>query len=79
MSSYSMFDSLLLAEARKEAKEKGVTLPKRIVALKMGGQQWAVQADFPHNFDHYVSASSASDAKAKWIRQLIDAAQQEGK
>jgi hypothetical protein len=67
------FSSLLLAEARAEAKRQGIILPFGIVALKVGRSQWAVQADHPHNFDHYVSASCAAEAKAKWIGQLIDA------
>lgn len=77
MSRYSTFDRLLLKEARAEAARLGVKLPTRICALKVGRQQYAVQADFPHNFDHYVKASSASEAKAEWISQLIEAARPE--
>jgi len=66
-----VFDGLLLAEARKEAKRIGLTLPTGICALKVGRRQYAVQADPPHNFDHYESASSVSEAKAAWINRLI--------
>ena len=74
MSRYSNFDGLLLATARAEARRLKVALPTRICALKVGRQQYAVQADWPHNFDHYVKASSVSEAKAVWIGQLIDKA-----
>lgn len=69
---YSAFDSAMLKHARAEAQRLGVKLPLRMVAIKVGRQQYVVQADFPHNFDHYVRAQSASEAKAKWI-QLIEA------
>ena len=73
MSQQSMLASLLLKEARAKAARLGVKLPAHIRAFKVGRSLYAVQADFPHNFDHYVSASSVSEAKAEWISQLIDA------
>jgi len=69
-----MFDNALLSEARVEARRLGLKLPTGICALKVGRQQYAVQANAPHNYDHYESASSVSEAKAKWIYRLIDRA-----
>jgi hypothetical protein len=64
------FCQSLLRLAREEAKEKAVSIPKRITALRADRHQFFIEADGMKG--EYVSGDCAYEAKAKFIHLLID-------
>ncbi len=64
------FCRILLQQARAEASDKGVTVPRRITALSDGNGQFFMEADGVTG--EYVSADCAYEARAKYINSLID-------
>jgi len=63
------FCRILLRNARKEAKEQSVAIPKGITALSDGNGQWFMEADGVTGV--YVSADCGYEARAKYIHQII--------
>lgn len=67
------FCQYLLNAARSEAKKAGVTVPKRITALRCDRKQFFIEADGMNG--EYFEGDNAYDAKAKFICALVDRAQ----
>lgn len=67
------FCQYLLKGARTEAKKAGVTVPKRITAMRCDRKQFFIEADGITG--EYFEGDNAYDAKAKFIYALIDRAQ----
>lgn len=65
------FCLVLLAQARDEARNKAVLLPRRITALSDGNGQYFMEAEGMEG--RWVSACCSYEARAKLIRLLIDA------
>ncbi len=68
------FCQTLLRLAREEAKEKHVSIPKRVTALRADRRQFFIEADGIKG--EYISGDCAYEAKAKFIHLLIDKAVQ---
>ncbi len=66
------FCQTLLRLAREEAKEKQVSIPKRITALRADRHQFFIEADGIKG--EYISGDCAWEAKAKFIHSLVDKA-----
>lgn len=66
------FCRMLLREARREAKEHDVAVPKRLTAISgLDSKQYFVEGTGIHGI--YIKADCAYDAKAQFICTLIDA------
>lgn len=65
------FCRILLSEARAEAKEKGVTVPRNITALRSTRDLFFVESD--GRTGEYVKGCCGFEARANFLRKLIDA------
>jgi hypothetical protein len=63
------FCRVLLQQARNEAKEQSIALPKGITALSNGNGQFFMEADGVTG--EYVSADCGYEARAKYIHKII--------
>lgn len=68
------FCRILLSNAREEAADKNVDVPKGLTALESMGQYFIEARGMA---GVYISADCAYEAKAKFISALIDKAQPE--
>ena len=72
------FTSILLSNIREEAKQAGVEVPKGLTTMRpaVGGTNpyYEVWADNCLGLVWQGNAYNASDAKAKYISELIEAA-----
>lgn len=72
LSNNTRFCQLLLQKARDAAREKHVTVPNNMTALRMDKTWFLVEGDgMPHPYQ--VIADNAYHAKAQYIFSLIDA------
>ena len=66
-----VFCSLMLRQARAEAKEKGIVIPK-LGTYNMGHRDGYEVYPKGHDMKWYPRAYNASDAKASWINEFIE-------